>query len=392
MTKEAYKSYKNIEKVLSGTKYTLDDYKKIINSLEDEKSKYMAYYRVMYDNTHDPKYIYKLIKSSYLESEIIDMSDRMMLFFVNFMLKDNNYSKFLNIIGLNTNDMGLNSWILLDLIYFRKKDEYMVYDKVYGYDIPTAVGNVFVSDITDIKLDNNAIYLICNNDEKFKQMLIDDGIKEENIFIMYEQYTTCRNEPYFDETFFNHISDEVFIDGGAFDMNTTLKLKRRIGNNLKKVYAFEPLEKEYLKCKEIIERENLQDKIEVVNLGLWNKLETLSFNNTEFGDGRIDENGLEYLKCDSIDNVLNGNKATMIKLDIEGVEKEALIGAKKTIKKYNPLLMVCIYHKPNDIFEIFNLINSYNPKYHFFIRHFSYYNCETVLYAIPDNRLIDYNS
>ncbi|MNC55831.1 hypothetical protein D3C75_1053850 [compost metagenome] len=84
----------------------------------------------------------------------------------------------------------------------------------------------------------------------------------------------------------------------------------------------------------------------------------------------------------SLDSVLNGQRASFIKMDIEGAEMEALQGAQNTIVKHRPRLAICIYHKPEDILEIPLYLKSLVPDYKFYIRHYSNYTIETVLYAI----------
>ena len=79
---------------------------------------------------------------------------------------------------------------------------------------------------------------------------------------------------------------------------------------------------------------------------------------------------------------------TFIQMDIEGAELEALKGAKKIISHNHPVLAICIYHKPDDFYQIPLYIHSLYQNYHFFIRH----HCknrgsETVCYAIPSNKL-----
>ena len=42
----------------------------------------------------------------------------------------------------------------------------------------------------------------------------------------------------------------------------------------------------------------------------------------------------------------------MIKMDIEGLEYAALRGAKRSIEKYGTGLAVCLYHRPEHLWQI----------------------------------------
>ena len=59
----------------------------------------------------------------------------------------------------------------------------------------------------------------------------------------------------------------------------------------------------------------------------------------------------------------------LIKMDIEGYEKEAIIGATDTIKNHLPILSIAIYHKGDHFYNMANLINQIsNNNYNFTIR------------------------
>ena len=73
---------------------------------------------------------------------------------------------------------------------------------------------------------------------------------------------------------------------------------------------------------------------------------------------------------------------TFIKMDIEGAELEALRGAESIIRKQRPKLAICVYHKPEDIWTIPMYILSLQNDYRLFLRHYSFGDTETVLYAI----------
>ena len=55
----------------------------------------------------------------------------------------------------------------------------------------------------------------------------------------------------------------------------------------------------------------------------------------------------------------------LIKVDIEGFERAFLAGAKKTIAKHRPILLISIYHNPKDFFFIKPLIESWDLGYSF---------------------------
>lgn len=95
------------------------------------------------------------------------------------------------------------------------------------------------------------------------------------------------------------------------------------------------------------------------------------------------QNGIE---CDmeTIDEFCRKNhlgRIDCIKLDVEGAELAALKGAENTVRKCHPKLIICLYHKPVDMYEIPLYLKSIAPEYHFLLTHSSCQFIDTVLYA-----------
>ena len=87
------------------------------------------------------------------------------------------------------------------------------------------------------------------------------------------------------------------------------------------------------------------------------------------------------IPLDFLDNHMV-EKVDMVKMDIEGFEYKALLGARRVIQRAHPILAICVYHKQEDIWEIPKLIHSICSEYKFYLRHYSLFQNETVLYAI----------
>ncbi len=178
--------------------------------------------------------------------------------------------------------------------------------------------------------------------------------------------------------------DEVFVDVGAFDGQTSAMFVQW-AEKYRKIFALEPdpLNKE--KCQRTLE--SIGAEYEILPFGAWDKSEQLSFVSGLNGASHVGDNGIKAtesqieIKVDKLDNLIH-EKVSFIKMDIEGAEINALKGAEKTIKGYKPKLAICVYHKKEDIWEIPKLILSYVPEYKLYLRHYSPFKDETVLYCV----------
>lgn len=124
---------------------------------------------------------------------------------------------------------------------------------------------------------------------------------------------------------------------------------------------------------------------EIVPKALWSKNTELAiYEKGNFATcvGVENSNG-EKIDAVALDDFLKGKAVTFLKMDIEGAELEALCGAKKLIESQKPRLAVSIYHKREDIWTLPKYILEICPDYKFFLRHYSFGDYDTVLYAIP---------
>jgi len=185
---------------------------------------------------------------------------------------------------------------------------------------------------------------------------------------------------YFDEEIICFTDNEVFVDAGSLDLATSRIFLKKC-RNAKKVYAFEPDPSNYEKCLKAKEDGRL-DKVEIFNLGLYDKSCLLSFEQFENGSSRINSKGDIKIHVVALDELLSNEKITFIKMDIEGAELNALKGAANIVQKYRPKLAISIYHSPDHLIDIPLYIKSLVPDYKFYIRHYSIYPQETILYAV----------
>jgi FkbM family methyltransferase len=165
------------------------------------------------------------------------------------------------------------------------------------------------------------------------------------------------------------LNNKVFLDCGAYVGDSALMFIRDY--NPSKVYSFEPIIGNYNNLLVNIENNNLKNLIPI-NKGLGEKSYILNIHSLDVSSF-ISEAGDAKINVISIDEFVSENDLSvgLIKMDVEGYELEALRGAKNTIKDFKPLLLIGIYHNPEEFFGTKKYLEKLMPDYQFKIKFLS---------------------
>lgn len=183
---------------------------------------------------------------------------------------------------------------------------------------------------------------------------------------------------YFD--FFKPKGNEIFLDAGVFDGMSSVEFVKWCAGIYENIYQFEPNNRNEWKIRRTM-AENGIIKYNLVLKGLSDKFGRALFNGRSCSASSVSAFGTDEIELTTIDETLNGAKVTFVKMDIEGKEREALVGAQETIKKYKPRLAISIYHKREDFFVIPKTILDIDSTYQLAIRHYTSSPYESILYA-----------
>lgn len=339
-----------------------DDIKRIYDKLEDELSKFIFGRRMLHNMTGDYNYLHEIISTTDEGKEFIQRlsaqdSGEIFIFGAG-MGGAAILSSFPNIrwTGFIDNKSDSNSFCGMPCIGI---DEFVDAHKSASVVISSS------------KYHN----------EMYDQLLT-FGISENQIINAGYLLESLGKKDYLELSELAFTEQESIVDCGGFDGLSLLNCMRFLGGKYDAAYLFEP-ESECMKnC-----RKNLSDfsRINFIEKGVWSESGFLKFDN---GGGCIrvtDKNSDSQNLClpvTSLDEELGGKPVTYIKMDIEGAEIAALMGAENIIRKQKPKLGVRIYHKKDDLWRIPNLILKYNPNYKLYIRHYSLTIYDTILFAI----------
>lgn len=196
-------------------------------------------------------------------------------------------------------------------------------------------------------------------------------------------------ETYFPEGLFQLNDNELFVDCGAFDGDSIKEFLARRNFLFHGIVAIEPdpVNFEALKLRVAELPFDVQRKITALQVAIGSHNRRVLFSATGTAASAVGTGSFE-VQSTPLDELLNGVSPTLIKMDLEGAEIDALLGARKTIQHYTPILAVCLYHQQEHLWQIPILIRSISPNYNLFLRRYSDECWELVCYAVPRRRLI----
>ena len=177
--------------------------------------------------------------------------------------------------------------------------------------------------------------------------------------------------------------DATIFDIGAWKGDTAYFFSKKCSNKAR-IYAFEPDDYAFQILEKIKEKYKLNNVI-TKNILLSNAEKEIDFISMIENTPTIKKNAITIDKFVEENNI---EKIDYIKMDVEGAERNILEGAIRTIKKFKPSLAIAIYHGGKLFMEDFYNIpifikNIINEDYEYYIRTFSPWGGETILFCKP---------
>lgn len=164
---------------------------------------------------------------------------------------------------------------------------------------------------------------------------------------------------------------EYALDGGAFKGDSARDMLSALPN-IKQIIACEPDPKTFKKLEIFSQSDIARGLVIPVETALSDNVGySESVTSGSRGSGITGKNRrakISNVRIDTIDNIIGDARVDYIKLDVEGFEKEAIIGAVKTIERERPILSVSVYHRTDDIWYIPKLVKKVLGEYKLYVR------------------------
>ena len=197
--------------------------------------------------------------------------------------------------------------------------------------------------------------------------------------MLNEVIDTCYKH-YFDPDLVKTTKDTVFVDVGSYIGDSVDDFLDTYLEEYKKIYCYEVTDTSIATLKD---KFIFNDDIIIRKKALYDKKTALSLNTSSVDNSANTINDSKGdIEATTLDEDIK-EKIDIIKMDIEGSEYKALLGAKKHIKNDAPTLLISIYHGFKDLIRLPKLIKSFNKNYNFYLRYYggNVFPTEIVLIA-----------
>jgi FkbM family methyltransferase len=193
-----------------------------------------------------------------------------------------------------------------------------------------------------------------------------------------------REDQYFPEGLPTWPKPVRIVDCGAYDGDTLRQLAAR-NFQIEAIAAFEPDPANFQKLAQVVPSliTNPAATACLFPCGVSSAIRQLRFSAGLGRASRAAEDGDTVIQCVALDEALPAFRPTLIKMDIEGAEEEALLGARRMIERYQPGLAVCLYHRPDHLWRLPLLAREWLRGGHHALRSHANQGFDLVYYWMP---------
>lgn len=192
--------------------------------------------------------------------------------------------------------------------------------------------------------------------------------------------------------------NEVILDCGACEGDTLVRFAKVYGPKVKRIYSFECMPQSLNRLERAAANLSYMDytpEVVVLPYALSDhegKMVFASMENRPVSSFLLDSRPLAKtnliarteieVDVSTIDKLIpKDEKVTQIKMDIEGSEYGALLGARNTILRCKPKLAISLYHCGEDYYRLPLLVKEMVPEYNIAVRHHGKTHAETDMYC-----------
>ena len=185
---------------------------------------------------------------------------------------------------------------------------------------------------------------------------------------------------------FSLLPDESFVDCGSYTGDTIQSFISKSGNRFRKVIAFEADPAVLPRLQTFMSGIGTRAVLHNVAVGAHKGV--VHFAGNGIGGGCITGDTGNEVPCVSLDEALAREHVSLIKMDIEGAELQALEGAHRVIWRDRPVLAICGYHQPDHLWRVLASLKNLTPDSALFLRSHCADGLDSVCYAVPPERQI----
>lgn len=184
---------------------------------------------------------------------------------------------------------------------------------------------------------------------------------------------------------------EVVVDGGAYDGDSLRSWIAWRGADFARWIAVEPdranLERFLATC--VTLPEAIAARVTTHPLALGAARGEITFNATGTAGASaapVDGASTTTVEVAPLDALISNEAVSLIKLDIEGGELDALTGAMTTIRRCRPVLAICAYHRQDHLWKVPLRCRALLSDSRMVLRPHNEEGWDLVCYAIPEER------